>query len=104
MAKLSDVLVFNTRIPAAFEAKFPMLPKLSSGLAKIATSIPKGPDLPAVLVTILQPPVPPVGNLPSPPELFKGAVPVSQARARLDVSQTRTEQQPVPRVVERRGV
>ncbi len=75
MTKLSDVLVTNTRIPAAIEAKFTMLPKLSSGLAKFATSIPKGPDLPAGLVTVLTPPAPPVDKLPNPPQLFGKTIP-----------------------------
>ena len=58
MSKLADVLNTNLAIPAAIEGKFTFLPKLSTQMAKVAGQVPAGPDIPAMAVTILEPPPP----------------------------------------------
>lgn len=58
MSKLADILNTNLAIPAAIEGKFTFLPKLSTQMGKVATQVPAGPDIPAMAVTILEPPPP----------------------------------------------
>jgi hypothetical protein len=71
---LGTWLQAGTALPMAIENKFSMLPKLSSGLNKVATMIPAGPSiLPNPPASGL--PVFGVGNIPTPPALpniFKG--------------------------------
>jgi len=58
MAKLSVILTADVAIAQAIEKKFAFLPKLSTELATIAGKLPAGPDIPAVVVTVLEPPPP----------------------------------------------
>ncbi len=58
MATLRDVLTANTSIAQAIETKFPMLPKLSVQMTTVAGQVPLGPEIPAVAITVLQPPPP----------------------------------------------
>ncbi len=58
MATLAQILNANASIPRAIENKFAFLPKVSTQLAMVATKVPTGPDIPAVAVTVLQPPPP----------------------------------------------
>ncbi len=58
MAKLTNILTADLAIPLAVETKFPMLPKLSKQLTTIAGKVPAGPDLPGMVVTVLEPPPP----------------------------------------------
>lgn len=58
MAKFKEILTANTSIPTAIENKFPILPKLSTQMAKVAGQVPDGPELPAMAVKVLEPPPP----------------------------------------------
>ena len=58
MTTLQTILTADTAIPAAFETKFPMLPKLSKQLVKIAAKVPVGPNLPGIVATVTEPPAP----------------------------------------------
>ncbi len=58
MARLADILNADLSIPQAVETKFPVLPKLSAQLTKINAKVPAGPDLPGMVVTVLEPPAP----------------------------------------------
>jgi hypothetical protein len=58
MAKFGEVLAANTSIPSAIERKFAFLPKLSKPMADLAMRVPPGPDLPDMVVKVLEPPPP----------------------------------------------
>lgn len=66
MAKLSDVLNAQAGVPAQVEAKFTMLPKVSTYLKKIAGMVPAGPALPIPAMATTAPTLPPL------PDIFKG--------------------------------
>lgn len=64
MATLAAVLTADLAIPKAIETKFAFLPKLSDQMAVVANQLPAGPDIPGVVVTVLQPPAPNVEGQP----------------------------------------
>ena len=77
MATLPTVLVAQTGVPAQVEAKFSMLPKLSTYMAKIANMLPAGPD-----VFPSQAAIAPV--LPDLPNIFQGPTTTGARATRAD--------------------
>lgn len=85
MSKLQDILNTNLAIPGAIEGKFTFLPKISQQMAKVAVQVPAGPDLPAMAVTILEPPPPNKTGQPL-AKFFQGAAITTTTGAKLPLS------------------
>ncbi|MDD5510530.1 MAG: hypothetical protein PHI12_06965 [Dehalococcoidales bacterium] len=88
MATLPSVLVAQTGVPSQIEAKFTMLPKLSTMMSQFASMLPAGPDLPLPAQVTTAP------TLPALPDIFTGpALTGSRAtRARADYMGPQAEQ------------
>jgi hypothetical protein len=103
---LGAVLTAQAGVPAQIEAKFTMLPKVSTYLKKVAGMLPVGPNLPLPAMATTAP------TLPALPDIFKGPTTTASPlppkappqMLKLDVSQIRQPQPMVPRTIETRGV
>lgn len=74
------VLIAQTSIPRQIEAKFTFLPKVSTVLVKVASMLPKGPNLPLPSMITTAP------TLPKLPSIFKGPSVISTTTAGLDLA------------------
>lgn len=76
---LPAILLAQTSVPQQVEAKFTMLPKLSTVLAKVAGMLPKGPAVFPDIATKSP-------TLPALPQIFKGAPTTPTTTAALPLS------------------